>query len=79
VPSKQAFSTMNYIHSKIRNRLSVERVDMLQYIYINLRALNKMMNKQTTHHEPIEDELIELENKYMEWAYSRVIGHTVGS
>jgi hypothetical protein len=58
---------MNYIHSKLRNRLSVERADMLQYIYMNSRALDKM-NKQTKHHEPTEDELIELENKYMEWA-----------
>jgi hypothetical protein len=39
VPSERAFSTMNYIHSKIRNRLSVEKADMLQYIFINSRVL----------------------------------------
>jgi hypothetical protein len=58
---------MNYIHSKMRNRLSVERADMLQYIYMNSQALNKM-NNQTKHYELTEAELIELENRYMEWA-----------
>jgi hypothetical protein len=33
--SEQAFSTMNYIHSKIRNRLSTDYTNKLQYIYIN--------------------------------------------
>jgi hypothetical protein len=37
--SEQAFSSMNYIYSKMRNRLLVERADMLQYIYMNPRAL----------------------------------------
>jgi hypothetical protein len=51
----------------MRNRLSVERADMLQYIYMNSQALNKM-NNQTKHYELTEAELIELENRYMEWA-----------
>ena len=59
---------MNYIHSEMRNRLSVERVDMLQYIYMNLRALDKMKDQPKQHYELIEADLIELENRYMEWA-----------
>src|SRR5437588_6157366 len=39
VPLERAFSTMNYIHSKIWNRLSAERANKLQYIYINSRTL----------------------------------------
>ena len=58
---------MNYIHSKMRNRLSVERADMLQYIYMNSQGLDKM-NNQTKHYGFTEAELIELENRYMEWA-----------
>lgn len=30
---------MGFIHSKTRNRLNQERSDMLQFIYINLRAI----------------------------------------
>jgi hypothetical protein len=67
VPSERAFSTMNYIHSKMRNRLSVERADMLQYIYMNSRALDKMKDQTKHHHELTEADLIELENRYMEW------------
>ena len=39
VPSEQAFSTMNFLHSKLRNCLTPERANRLQYIYINRRAL----------------------------------------
>jgi hypothetical protein len=35
VPSDRAFSILNLVHNKLMNRLSVERVDKLQYIYIN--------------------------------------------
>jgi hypothetical protein len=48
VPSERAFSTMNYIHSKIRNRLLVERANKLQYIFINSRVLDKQIASQTT-------------------------------
>jgi hypothetical protein len=67
VPSERAFSTMNYIHSKLRNRLSVERADKLQYIYMNSRALDKI-NHHSKHLEVTEADLIALENKYMDWA-----------
>jgi len=48
VPSERAFSLMNYIHSKIRNRLSVERADKLQYIFMNSRTLAKKSIRQPT-------------------------------
>ena len=51
VPSERAFSTMNYIHSKIRNRLSVESADKLQYIFINSRVLEKQITTQPTAEE----------------------------
>jgi hAT family C-terminal dimerisation region len=35
IPSERAFSTQNFIHSKIRNRLNPEHVDKLTYIYMN--------------------------------------------
>jgi hypothetical protein len=48
VPSERSFSTMKYIHSKIRNRLSVERANKLQYIFINSRVLDKQIASQPT-------------------------------
>jgi len=59
VPSERAFSTMNYIHSKIRNRLSAERANKLQYIYINSRTL---LNQRQ--YEPTEHDLLQLEAEY---------------
>jgi hypothetical protein len=58
---------MNYVHSKLRNRLSVERTDKLQYIYMNLRALDKIKH-HSKHPELTEVDLVVLENKYMNWA-----------
>ena len=58
---------MNYIHSKMRNRLLVERADMLQYIYMNSRALDKIKDQPKHHYELTEADLIELENRYIEW------------
>jgi hypothetical protein len=59
VPSERAFSTMNYIHSKIRNRLSTDHANKLQYIYINSRVLSKQ-----SYHEPTENDLLQLEAEY---------------
>jgi hypothetical protein len=42
---------MNYIHSKLRNRLSVERANKLQYIFINSRVLEKQIAPQPTAEE----------------------------
>jgi hypothetical protein len=48
VTSEQAWSTMNYIHSKTRNKLSVKRTDKLQFIYINIRTLRKLNGPEKT-------------------------------
>lgn len=45
VPSERAFSAMNFIHSRIRNRLKTDRADMLLFIYMNIRALRPSMRK----------------------------------
>jgi hypothetical protein len=60
VPSEQAFSTMNYINSKIRNRLSTNSANKLQYIYMNSQVLEKQL-----FHQPTDDELLELEAEYI--------------
>ncbi|RKF81884.1 hypothetical protein GcM3_030035, partial [Golovinomyces cichoracearum] len=39
VPSERAFSTMNLLQSKLRNRLSTEKMNMLCFIYTNSRSL----------------------------------------
>jgi hypothetical protein len=40
VPSERAFSTMNLVHSKLRNRLVADRVEKQVYIHINRRILD---------------------------------------
>jgi hypothetical protein len=44
VPSERVSSNMNYTHSKARNRLSLETVDKLLFIYINSRTLQHIKN-----------------------------------
>ncbi|ETI57366.1 hypothetical protein F443_00328 [Phytophthora nicotianae P1569] len=39
--SERAWSIFDHIHSKRRNRLSVEKVEMLAFVYINYGALQK--------------------------------------
>jgi hypothetical protein len=41
VASERAFSAMNLIHIKLRNRLGVEKSNMLIYIYMNQRVLDR--------------------------------------
>jgi hypothetical protein len=52
--------TMNYIHLKTQNRLSPERANKLQYIYMNSRTLAKQKFLM-----PTEDELLMLEEEYI--------------
>jgi hypothetical protein len=59
VPSEQAFSTINYIHSKTQNRLLPERANKLQYIYMNSRTLARQNIL-----EPTIEELLEMEELY---------------
>jgi hAT family C-terminal dimerisation region len=42
VPSERVWSNMNYIHSKARNRLSLDTVDKLLFIYNNSRVLKQL-------------------------------------
>ena len=41
VPSEHSFSTQNYIHTKIRNKLKPDRVNKLTYIYMNSRVFDE--------------------------------------
>jgi hypothetical protein len=72
VPSERAFSTMNYIYSKRRNRLDLDCADKLQFLHMNLRTLAKkkkqraLLHKQAdlTHHRPTEEELLAWEDEF---------------
>jgi hypothetical protein len=44
VALERAFSAMNLIHTKLRNRLGVEKANMLIYIYMNQRVLDRNSN-----------------------------------
>ncbi len=39
VPSERAFSAINFLKSKARNRLRIEAIDKRYFIYINTRSL----------------------------------------
>lgn len=62
VASERAWSAMNFIHSKSRNRLSLETIDKLLFIFINIRSLRKLNN-----YELGADELLAMEDKLMGW------------
>lgn len=59
VPSERAFSTMNLIHSKLRNRLLPDRVEKQIYIHINRRILDSPLRRidQLTESDWIDIEL----------------------
>ena len=62
IVSERAFSVMNLIYTKLRNRLGSEKVDKLIYIYMNQYILDK--SKSLFIGDPIEKTLedqIELE------------------
>ena len=44
VASERAFSAMNLIHTKLQNRLGIEKANMLIYIYMNQRVLDRNGN-----------------------------------
>ena len=54
VPSERSFSSMNILHSKSRNRLTVERMSRMLYIQVNRRTLGRV-SKPVAHSE--EEEL----------------------
>ena len=41
VACERAFSTMNFLHTKLRNRMTITTTDKLLFIYINSRSLRK--------------------------------------
>jgi hypothetical protein len=50
--SERAFSAMNLIHSKLRNRLGSIKAYMLIYIYMNQRVLDR--NNSVLLGDPVE-------------------------
>jgi hypothetical protein len=57
VPSERSFSILKLLLNKLRNRLKPDKVNMLQYIYINKRVLERIKADQVT-----EANLTELED-----------------
>jgi hypothetical protein len=62
VTSERAWSAMNYIHSKSRNSLSINTVDKLTFIYMNVRTLQRL-----NEHEMSDDELLAIEDRLIGW------------
>lgn len=62
VPCERVFSSMNLIHTKLRNRLSLEKLFKLMYIHFNLRALRIA---KVVEEEKEEDDLA-LEDQWLE-------------
>jgi hypothetical protein len=48
---------MNFIYSKLRNRLSLESMDMLLFIYINARLLRKASGDDKDYDKKTEQEI----------------------
>jgi hypothetical protein len=48
---------MNFLHSKLRNRLSHESMDMLLFIYINARSLRKASGDQHNYDSFTDEEI----------------------
>lgn len=68
VPSERAFSGMNYIHSKARNRLTPARANQLQFIHMNARNLAEQQAVAATDTDEIlaEDEYEALQAEHRE-------------
>jgi hypothetical protein len=66
VPCERAFSAINFLYNKLRNRMTVETMDMLVFIYINTRALRQASGAKDWDKdlwkELIEDILLNLED-----------------
>ncbi len=73
VPGERAFSTQNFLHSKIHNHLSAERVDKLTYIYMNSHVFrakdgnneNVVVNRYSLSTLTAEEEM-ELEDRLLQ-------------
>jgi len=56
VASERAFSAMNFLHSKLRNRMTLERTNKLLFIYINLRSIRKASGTQEAYEKKVSKE-----------------------
>jgi hypothetical protein len=68
VASERAFSAMNLIHSKLRNRLGSVKAHMLIYIYMNQRVLDR--NHSVLLGDPVEknqEEQVQLEEMLLQF------------
>lgn len=67
VPSERAFSNMNFIHSKARNRLSTAKADKLQFIHMNSRHVPERINAEDPDADQLlaedEDELLQRQSQ----------------
>jgi hypothetical protein len=61
VASKRTFSVMNLLYTKSRNRLSVEQLDKLSFIYINTRAI-RSNRKIILDEDAIAEDMLDLED-----------------
>ncbi|KJZ68369.1 hypothetical protein HIM_12243 [Hirsutella minnesotensis 3608] len=48
VPSERSFSATNYLHNRIRNRLTVNSTNKLTFIYMNSRVLRRLETARET-------------------------------
>lgn len=65
VPSERAFSILNLLQNKLRNRLTVQRVDKLQFIYINERVLQRAQEKEQIDKTVLNQMLLDLEDELL--------------
>jgi hypothetical protein len=63
VPSERAFSTEKLIHTKLRNRLTEVRVEMLTFIHVNYRVLTRIESDIRNPELLSDDALIALEDE----------------
>jgi hypothetical protein len=80
VPSERSFSAVNWIHSKARNRLLPVNADMLAFIFMNSRVLQRLQAKDpdvslilglggtplVRWEDLSEDQLLDFENNFLE-------------
>ncbi|RKF75964.1 hypothetical protein GcC1_075008 [Golovinomyces cichoracearum] len=75
VPSERAFSTMNLLQNKIRNRLTTEKMNMPCFIYINSRSLRAhkeiLTEERVLIDQQIEDYLLNQEDEI----FNNVVDH----
>ena len=53
VPSERSFSVQNLLHSKTRNRLTADRAEKLEFIYINVRTLRNAWAERQSYAEKV--------------------------